>query len=687
MNGAAERWRIGVDIGGTFTDLVLAAASGEIEVFKVPTVPEDPSRGALDAVAQAAAARGRTVRGLLERCSLFVHGSTVATNTVLEAKGARVGLLTTTGFRDAIEIRRGLRDNPWEHRTPYPPVLVPRYLRLPVRGRFDRHGKEVEALAEADVDAALEVFQAEGVEATAICLFNSFLNPTHERRIAGRIGQRDPGAIVSVSSAIAPVIGEYERAATAVLDAYVAPRTLSYLNALNRCLAELGLSTPLILMQSNGGAVSVTELAGRSVTLLLSGPAAGVGALRHYCGAIGSDDLVSIEIGGTSCDVMLMSAGRVASAEFLDIGGYTCVTPAVDMHTIGAGGGTLARLDDAGLLQVGPEGAGAWPGPACYGLGGGEPTVTDAQVVLGRLKPGPYAGGAVTIDGNRAAAAIERVIARPLGVSLEAAAFGIIQLMEQKILQAVQRVSTERGHSPDRLTLVAAGGAGPLHATSVGRALYCARVYVPRLSGVFCALGMLNVNLQHDYMRVHLARLNDADDAKIEGIFRELEIEAMATLRREGFAAADSKLARGLSLRYLGQQWDVPVDVGAEFDRAAFRAAFEAKHDRLFGHVQPDGIIEITKVRVSGIGLIPPLTPPAVPAAAGLIEARHWRRVWIDNLVGWREVAVYRGDDLAPGHSIPGPAIIDERTTTILIGDGDRLIVDASANYNIALAT
>ena len=686
MTGTTGDWRIGVDIGGTFTDLVLALSTGEIEVFKVPTVPEDPSRGALDAIAQAAASRGLSVRGLLERCSLFVHGSTVATNTLLVGEGARVGLLTTAGFRDAIEIRRGLRDNPWDHRTPYPPVLVPRHLRLPVRGRFDRHGDEVEALMEADVDAALEEFRADGVEAIAVCLFNSFLNPAHERRVAERIHRRDPTAMVSVSSAIAPVMGEYERATTAVLNAYVAPRTLSYLSALNQRLAELGLQTPLVLIQSNGGAVSVTELAGRSVTLLLSGPAAGVGALRYYCGAIGSEDLVSIEIGGTSCDVILMSEGRVASTDLLDIGGYKCVTPSVDVHTIGAGGGTLAHVDTAGLLQVGPRGAGARPGPACYGLGGREPTITDAQVVLGRLKPGTYANGAVTIDGDRAVAAIDRAIAQPLGLSVDMAAIGIIQLMEQKLLQAVQRVSTERGHNPDRLTLVAGGGAGPLHAASVARALNCARVYVPRLSGVFCALGMLNVNLQHDYVRVHLARLDDADERKIEAIFREMEHEAQAILDREGFEGADIKLTRAFDLRYLGQQWDVPVDVGATFDRAAFRAAFEAKHERLFGHRQPDGIVEITKMRVSGLGLIPPLAAARAAAAAGSIEAHHRRRVWIDDRHGWQEIDVYRGDDLAPGHTITGPAIIDERTTTILIGDGDALVVDPSANYSIALA-
>jgi N-methylhydantoinase A len=685
MASAGGPWRIGVDIGGTFTDLVLVGASQRLGVYKVATVPADPSRGVIDALDRAATAHDLDVPGLLRECALFVHGSTIATNTVLEGKGARTGVLTTEGFRDSLEIRRGQRDDPWSHREPYPPVLVARELRRPVRGRIDRDGHETLPLTLEDVDAAAERFLARDIESIALCLFNSYLNPAHEQAVAQRLRALGIELPLSQSSHVAPVLGEYERTSTTVLNAYVAPRTLTYLRKLNARLGELGLASPLLLIQSNGGAISIDELGGRPVTLLLSGPASGVGALDYYRTTIGSGDLVSMEIGGTSCDVILMSRGEVAFTDLLDIGGYKCVIPSVDVHTIGAGGGTIARVDGGGLLHVGPRGAGAIPGPACYGLGGADPTITDAQVVLGRLKPGPYADGAVSLDGNLAREAIASKIAAPLGLPIERAAAGVIQLMEQKLLHAVQHVSSERGHDPRQLTLVAAGGAGPLHASAVARALACARVYVPRLSGAFCAVGMLHSNLRHDYLRVHLAQLDASSPAIIDDIFAALEREASAALAREGFAASERRLLRALDLRYLGQQWDVMVNVGPRFDPVSIRRDFEAMHERLFGHIQPGGSIEITKLRASGIGLMPPLAHAALPAATTAAVPRERRRVWIDSHVDWCDTPVYSGADLLPGHGFVGPAIVDEQTTTLLVGAGERLEVDATGNYSIAL--
>jgi N-methylhydantoinase A len=682
--GDPQAWRIGVDIGGTFTDLVLAKPGG-IHVAKVPSVPADPAQGVLDALGKAAAGQNLSVPELLGRCAIFVHGSTIATNTLLEGKGAKVGMLTTEGFRDSLEIRRGIRDNPWEHRIPYPPVLVPRFLRRPVAGRIDRDGNEVHELDGDTLVAEVDRLRDAGVESVAICLFNSFLNSKHEEQVAEAVRARHGDAAISISSAIAPVMGEYERGSTAVLNAYVAPRTIAYLRALNRRLTERGLKSPLLLIQSNGGAVSVEQLGDRPVTLMLSGPAAGVGALQFYAGAIGSDDLVSMEIGGTSCDVILMSKGQVAFTDMLDIGGYKCVTPSVEVHTIGAGGGTIAHVDSAGLLHVGPQGAGARPGPACYGLGGTEPTITDAQVVLGRLKPGRYAGGAVAIDARRAVEAVERAIAKPLGLDVEDAASGMIRLMDQKLLHAVQRLSTERGYDPRRFTLVAAGGAGPLHGAGIGRALGCRHVYLPRLSGAFCALGMLHADMRHDYVRMHLARLDDADRERIAAIFAGLEAEAGATLQREGFANGNARLMRALDLRYLGQQWDVTVAIDDRFDVAAIRRGFEAEHDRLFGHIQPGGIIEITKLRVTGIGTLRRLDAAQPPKATTAATPTERRKVWVDRTNGWQEVPIYEGASLAPGHTIVGPAIVNEATTTVLVGAGDTLTVDAAANFSIAL--
>ena len=412
----AAPWRIGVDVGGTFTDLVLHDDAGALFVAKVPSTPDDPARGVIAAVGKMAGRFGMTSGALLAGCALFVHGSTVATNTMLEGKGARVGLIATEGFRDSLEIRRGKREDMWDQRTPFAPVLVPRYLRL---GRLDRDGNEVTPLDGEGVRAAAEIFGAEGVEAVAVCLMNSFLDGSHEEQVGAILGEVLDVPWISLSSAIAPIMGEYERGSTTVVNACLAPRVVPYLVALDRELTGLGLAHPMLLVQSNGGAASVAQVADRPVSLVLSGPAAAVGALNLVAVQTGSDNLISMEIGGTSCDVVMMQGGDVTLSDDLLIAGYHVATPAIDVHTVGAGGGTIAYVDAGGMLHVGPQGAGAMPGPACYGLGGTRPTVTDALLVLGRLRPGAYAGGAVSLDLDLARAALQEHVAGPLGLVVE----------------------------------------------------------------------------------------------------------------------------------------------------------------------------------------------------------------------------------------------------------------------------
>jgi N-methylhydantoinase A len=678
-------WRIGVDIGGTFTDLVLADANGAVRVFKVPTVPADPAQGALNALAAAAAGVGCSVGELLRDTAQFVHGSTVATNTVLERNGARVGLLTSEGFRDVLEIRRGLRDNPWDHRVPYPNVLVPRFLRRPVRERIDRHGQPATTPSAADIADAAKVFAEEKVEAVVVAFFNSYLEPAHELHAAEELARHMSVPWVTLSSAIAPVMGEYERTSTAVLNAYITPRTVTYLQSLNRQLLEMGLQRPLLLIQSNGGAISVDQVAERPATLLLSGPAAGVGALDFYSRAIGSTDLISMEIGGTSCDVLLMSKGKVAFTDTLSIGGYDVVTRSVDVHTVGAGGGTIASVRE-GMLGVGPRGAGARPGPACYGHGGTNATVTDAQVVLGRLRAAAGSGKAVRIDEALATQAIQREIADPLKVSCDTAAAGVIRMMEQKLLHAVQRLSVERGHDPRDFTLVACGGAGPVHGAEVGRQLGCRRVYVPRLAGAFCALGMLHADVRHDYVRMHLARLDSADTTRVEELFARLEAEATHTLAQEGFAASDMRLTRQADLRYLAQQWDITVALpDGVWDPAAIRAAFEAEHQRQYGHIQPEGAIELIRQRLTATGRLPELDAEHLDRHDATPTPVERRGVWLNAAAGWVDTPVYEGWHLRAGQRIDGPAVIDEYTTTVFIGAQDRLEVDAAGNFMIHL--
>ena len=681
-------WRIGVDVGGTFTDLVLRDASGALAVVKVPSVPHDPSQGVLNALARAAEDCAMRITELLRHCALLVHGSTIATNTILERKGARVGLLTTEGFRDSLEVRRGIRENQWDHRAPFPEVLVPRYLRLAVAGRLDRDGVELAPFAAQDVAEAVAIFEQEDVESVAVALINSYRNPVHEQAAADALSAAWDGDWVSLSSEIAPIMGEYERTSTAVVNAYIAPKVVSYLRELDGRLRQLGLRRPILLLQSNGGAVSAAQVAERPVNLVLSGPAAGVGALNLYSRHAGSSDLISMEIGGTSCDVALMSDGDIAVTDELTIDGYHLATPSVDIHTVGAGGGTIAWVDDAGLLHVGPRGAGAVPGPACYGLGGEEPTVTDAQMVLGRLRPGPYAGGSITLDFDAAHHAVEARIARPLGIDAAAAAAGIIRLLEQNLLHAVERISVQRGHNPQRFTLVAAGGAGPMHGATVARALGCRRAYVPRQAGAFCALGMLHSDVRQDYLQVFFADLDKVVVAELDSGFAGLVSRAQDALRAEGFTAEDGEIVHELDLRYRGQLWSIRVALpDSRFDAAAARAAFEVEHQRQYGHIQPGGGIDVTALRVTGRGVLDWAEPVARTGAVAVPEPTDLRQVYIDADAGWRDTPVYKGVDLRPGCELAGPLLVEELTTTAFVGPNDRLVVDTADNFIIQLDT
>lgn len=684
-------WRIGVDIGGTFTDMALIDASGSLRVFKSPSTPADPAKGVVNVLDVAAATLGVAVGDLLQQCRLFVHGSTIATNTILERKGVSVGMLVTEGFRDFLEIRRGLRADQWDHRAPFPPVLVPRYLRRPVRGRLDRDGGEESPVNTDDVRDAVRFFEAEGVESIAVCLMNAYVDPVHERQVAEVVSAEWSGRWLSLSSEINPVVGEYERGSTTVMNAYIAPKVVGYLERLEQQLQAAGLQQSILLVQSNGGVVSAQEAAARPVNLALSGPAAGVGALNLYRTLTGIDDLVAMEIGGTSCDVTLMAGGDVPVSDALEIDGYHLATPAVDIHTVGAGGGTLAGVDGGGMLRVGPEGAGADPGPAAYGLGNDRPTATDAHLVLGRLRPGPMAGGAVTLDPARAAKAVEDHVARPLGLSVEQAAIGILRLLEQNLLHAVERLSVERGYDPKRFTLVAAGGAGPMHGVAVARALGCERVFVPVQAGAFCALGMLWSDVRLDSLRVMDGDLDQITVAEVAEGFGPLLETAVRALEREGFTAAEAEVQRVFDLRYKGQQWSLRTVVpesGETLDRASIRQAFEADHERRFGHIQPDGKLLITALRAVATGRIERQAPKGMAERAdgkAPVPQDH-RRAFVDAATGWADVPVHASETLLPGHRLTGPAIIEAPTTTVLVGAGDELSVDDHGNYLINIA-
>jgi N-methylhydantoinase A len=677
-------WRIGVDVGGTFTDIVMVDRTGAIEVGKVPSTPRDPSEGVIDAIEAAANHLGISVQQLLAGCNHFMHASTVATNIVIDGRGSRVGMLVTRGFRDSIEIRRGIRQNAWDHRTPFPPPLVPRYLRLPVDGRIDRNGREIEPLSETDIRAALEVFRAEKVTSIAICLFNSFLSDTHEQQAAAIIRDEMPDAWVTLSGTVSPTIGEYERSSTAVLNAYVAPSIVSYMRRLAEKLAERGLKCPFNVVQNNAGALTVDHLQHRAVALLLSGPAAGIGALGLYSAALGEPNLLSMEIGGTSCDVTLLSGGHADVASDFELGGYHVAMPSIDIHSVGAGGGTVAGVDRAGLLFVGPRGAGAHPGPAAYGLGGAEPTITDAQLVLGRLVSGPLAGGGRTLDFELAKRAIEARVARPLGLSLEAAATGMLRMVDQQLFHAVQKLSAERGYDPRKFILVAAGGAGPMHGSSVGRKLNSPAVYVPRLAGTFCALGMLNIPVKHEFARVHLGKLDATTFDVLRPVFEQLGTRANARLTADGFAAENRQVTRELDLRHRGQigTLRIPIADEDEADWRKIRDKFLAAYQRSYGYRDATSEVEIAGVRVVGLGLFPAFRLGTSDTSPGTPAVFAERQVYFETS-GWTTAKIYQGRDLRPGATVIGPSIIHEATTLVIIGPGDVCSVDTLNNFII----
>ncbi len=677
--------RIGVDVGGTFTDLVVEQGGGAISVFKVPSVPADPSRGVLDAVAAAASGLGLTAAQLLGDCGWFVHGSTIATNTLLERKGAKVGMLCTHGFRDSLEIRRGIRENPWDHRTPFAEPLVPRYLRKGIRGRIDVHGKELAPLVADDVREALAAFETEGVEAVAVCFINAYVNGGHEEKAAEIIRAAAPRMPVSLSSRLAPILGEYERGSTTVVDAFIRRRVVNYLEALGQRLRELGFKGEVTLIQSNGGAIGLSRVSKAPVALCLSGPAAGIGAMRYFGRLCESDNLICMEIGGTSCDVSMLQSGRAQIIDGFNIAGYHVAMPAIDIHTVGAGGGTIARVDDAGLMRCGPQGAGAMPGPACYGRGGADATTTDALVVLGRMREGPIGDGSVVIDAAKARAACAEKIAKPLNLGIEEAAIGMVQLLEQNLLHAVEEISVKRGLDPARYTLIAAGGAGPMHGATVGRVLGCKKVYVPRHAGAFCALGMLDSDIRHDAYRVFDAPLADSELAALPKVVAELSAAALDELKGEA-AGAVPVLRRVIDLVYKGQMRSVQVDYDPKVDTiASLKGRFEADHRRLYGHIKSITPIRITALRVVATIAASPLAVPAHAKVAQAPSPAAKRRVFLDRRRGWQDIPVYLGNELGVGHALLGPLIIEERTMTLYAGPEDHVSVDASGNFLIDL--
>jgi len=679
------RYRIGVDVGGTFTDLVLLEeASGRVATAKVPSTPRDPALAFIDGIRRLLSAEGVS----RDAVTAVFHGTTVATNALLQRALGRTGLLTTEGFRDVLEIRRHVRGPGRIYDLSFrPPVpLVPRPWRLEVRERLGADGSVVTPLDEDDALAKVRALVAQGVESIAVVFLHAWKSGEHEARVRALIEKEAPGCWVSLSSEISPELREYERASTTVVNAALQPVVASYVASLESRLRAERVSAPLRIMQSNGGLLPADRAAARPVHLVVSGPAAGVVGGREIGRQAGFDRVITMDMGGTSCDLGLVE-GEPRLSPMKEVDGNPIRVPSFDLHVIGAGGGSIAWIDEGGALRVGPQSAGADPGPACYGRGGAEPTVTDANLVLGRLNPAYFLGGAMRVDVAAARAAIEARVAKPFGLSVEAAAAGILRVVNAVMAENAKVVSVRQGHDPRDFALVAFGGAGPTHAAALMEDLQVAAVLVPPTPGTLSAAGLLATDVRHDLVRTHLIALTGEADPAIEAALAALAAQARSELAEEGIEAAQVALDRWAEMRYRGQGYEVAVPAGAPGDLAtpaglaALTERFHEVHERLYAHRLDDAAVELVSLRLTALGRLPRPAVPAAPAGrlAPEAEALKGRRsVYFEEAGGWIDCPIYARDVLRAGNRLAGPAIVEQMDTTTVLFPGQSADVHAT---------
>ncbi|OGN87001.1 MAG: hypothetical protein A2X23_12535 [Chloroflexi bacterium GWC2_73_18] len=667
--------RVGVDTGGTFTDCVLVdEATGDLAVAKVPSQPGHPERAVAAGLTRLLAAAAIKPGDV----GFVAHGTTVATNAVITGQLARAGLITGEGSRDVLEIGTQMRPRLYALTQPPRPSLIPRDRRVEVPGRLAFDGTELDGIDEARTrEAALRLVEA-GVESIAIACLFSYVDPRHEERIERIVRDCAPGLYVARSSAVCPEMREYPRFATTAINAVLAPLLDRYIGGLSGILEREGVHAALFVMQSNGGIGTAARSVARNAhRLILSGPAAGVLGGAAVAAAAGLRDVVTLDMGGTSADIGIVP-GHVPRTRL----GMTLADvlplqiPALEVEAIGAGGGSIAWVDPGGALHVGPASAGAAPGPACYGLGGTEPTVSDAHVVLGRLDPASFLGGELTLDTGAARAGCA-LVAERLGCSVEAAARGILAVAEANMVGAIRRAAARHGDDLREFALVAAGGAGPLHGVALARALGIQTVCVPPRPGLLSALGLLAADLRNDLSRALLMFADRPDPVAVEAIFDELEIEAHRLLDEDGIAPAARRLERGLDLRYVGQEWSLTVPISAGEPMTRIVGRFHELHERTYGHAAPEERVETVSARLIAWGILPRPAIRASPPGARPPGARV-RDVWFDGAGGAVRTTILRRDDLVAGATFAGPAIVEQLDSTTAVPPGATARVDPS---------
>jgi N-methylhydantoinase A len=674
--------QIGLDIGGTFTDIVALDRDGRLVLTKVPSTPKDLLEGIGAATRRILDVAGAKP-GDVER---FIHGTTVATNAILEQKGAVTAVLTTAGFEDVLELGRMKRSRMYDLAMDpeTPTFLAPRRRRVGVRERLDAKGRVLVPLHEDDVREAMLALRAQGVSAIAVCYLFSFVNPVHEQRTREIVAELAPEISVSLSSEVDPTFREYERLCVTAFDAYLGPVVKRYLAGLADTLRGLGVGAPPLIMRSRGGIVSAALAAREPVTLFLSGPAGGVIGARFAAERSGVRDFVSLDMGGTSNDVGVVRDGAPLLAGEGAIGPYPVRTPMVDVNTIGAGGGSIAWIDGAGGLRVGPRSAGAEPGPACYGRGGDEATVTDASVILGYLNPKRFAGGAMTLD----VAAAERAVAaigQRLGLDRVAAAAGIHRVVNARMADQIRLVTIKRGYDPRQFSLVVLGGAGPVHGAALAAEMGMAEVLVPEAPGVLAAFGLLAAAIEHHHARTLQARTDVADLRVVNDCLADLDAAGRARMREEGAPTGEVRVAYAADMRYVGQAYELEVPITAPLTRervAEVVAAFHATHERIYGYARPQQIAEFVNFRAVHTYPLPrPQVKPAARASGTLADARIGeRRAYFG---GYVPTTIYERARLPLGARLAGPAIVEQDDTTTVIPPGVTALVDDAGNLRL----
>lgn len=685
-------YRLGVDAGGTFTDFVLADESGSIRLFKATSTPEDGTKAVAEGFAQIAETMGQPIARILEQTQLCVNGTTVALNALIQHKGVKTGLLCTAGHEDSLEIRLGHKEEGYRYDAEYPAarILVERHLRIPVRERVLSDGMVRTPMNEDDVVAACELFKREGVQAVAVSFLWSVANDAHEKRAAQIVRERLPGVYVSVGTEVFPQMREYTRTSTAVVNAYLGPVLAAYVDRIDAFYKQAGVKVPVRYFQSNGGMAAREAMVGRAVNAINSGPASAPMAGRYVADPLGFKNYITVDMGGTSFDITLTKDGKTNISKDIDFLRYRIGSPMIQVETLGAGGGSIGWIDSMGVLNMGPQSAGAHPGPACYQRGGTLPTVTDANVTLGYLNPESLLGGRLKIDAGLAYHAIEAHVAKPLGLTAQQAAHGMFSIVNNNMVNGIRRVSIERGYDPRDFALIGAGGATALHITALAKEIGIKTVLVPKLASGLCAFGQILSDVRYNYMAATPMRLDErADLSAIESRFQDLEAEAVAALRSEGVERSHIVFKRSIDMRYLGQVHECTVDIGDQPVNDAtitsIRNAFHALHRQLFTYDEPDSAIEIVNIESTVSGRTSPLPPMVLGQSQGIAHAlkTHRDMIFSADAVA-QNTPVYDGEKLGAGDAIVGPAVIEEPTTTIVIQPGWISTLNASGTYVIS---